>query len=82
MSVVSWCAYHGIIKTNYYYRLRRVRGAYMEAIHEEMPAQQMVLVQLEYLLHQGQKGRNPQPEPNISIKGFSVHVTKSTSMSL
>ena len=25
MSVVDWCASHGITKANYYYRLRRVR---------------------------------------------------------
>ena len=27
MSIVSWCACHGITKANYYYRLRRVRKA-------------------------------------------------------
>ena len=27
MSIVSWCACHGITKANYYYRLRRVREA-------------------------------------------------------
>ena len=30
MSIVSWCACHGITKANYYYRLRRVRKACLE----------------------------------------------------
>ncbi len=34
MSVVEWCACHGITKANYYYRLRRVRKACLEAIPE------------------------------------------------
>lgn len=82
MSVVDWCTCHGITKANYYYRLRRVRKACLEAIQKEMPAQQMVLVQPELLQHQEQKGRNPQSGLDISIKGFSIHVTESTSMPL
>lgn len=82
MSVASWCADNGITKANYYYRLRRVRKACLEAIQKEMPAQQMVLVQPELLQHQEQKGRNPQSGLDISIKGFSIHVTESTSMPL
>lgn len=82
MSVVSWCACHGITKANYYYRLRRVRKACLEAIQEEMASQQVVPVQPELLQHQEQKDRNPQPGLDISIKGFSIHVTESTSMSL
>ena len=82
MSVVEWCACHGITKANYYYRLRRVRKACLETIQAEMPAQQMVPVQPELLQHQEQIGRNPQPGLDISIKGFSIHVAESTSMSL
>ena len=82
MSIVSWCACHGITKANYYYRLRRVRKACLEAVQAEMPAQQMVPVQPELLQHQEQIGRNLRPGLDISIKGFSVHVTESTSMSL
>ena len=82
MSVVGWYACHGITKANYYYRLRRVREACLEAIREEMPAQQMVPVQPELLQDQEQKGRKPQTGLDISIKGFSIHVTESTSMPL
>ena len=30
MKVETWCSQNGIIKANYYYRLRRVREAYIE----------------------------------------------------
>ena len=82
MSVVEWCACHDITKANYYYRLRRVREACLETIREEMPARQMVPVQSELLQHQEQEDRNPQSGLDISIKGFSIHVTESTSMPL
>ena len=82
MSVVEWCACHGITKANYYYRLRRVRKACLENIREEMPAQQMVPVRSKLLQHQNQEDGNPQPGLDISIKGFSIHVTESTSMPL
>lgn len=36
MSVVSWCACHGISKANYYYRLRRVWEACLETVRGEM----------------------------------------------
>ncbi len=32
MSVIDWCAGHGITKANYYYRLRRVREACLESL--------------------------------------------------
>ena len=82
MSIVEWCACHGITKANYYYRLRRVRKACLEAVQEEMPAQQVVPVQPELLQLRVQEGRKPQPGLDISIKGFSIHVTESTSMPL
>ena len=81
MSIVGWCACHGITKANYYYRLRRVREACLKNIQGEMPVQQMVPVQPS-LLQQGQEGRNTQPGLDISVKGLSIHVTESTSMSL
>ena len=82
MSVVEWCACHGITKANYYYRLRRVRKACLENIREEMPAQQMVPVRSELLQHQEREDGNLQSGLDISIKGFSIHVTESTSMPL
>ena len=82
MSVVEWCACHGITKANYYYRLRRVRKACLETIQTKMPAQQVVPVRPGLLQHQEQEDGNPQPGLDISIKGFSIHVTGATSMPL
>lgn len=82
MSVVNWCACHGITKANYYYRLRRVREACLETIQGKMPAQQVVPVQPRLLQQQKQKGSNVQAGLDISTKGFSVHVTESTPMPL
>lgn len=81
MSVASWCADNGITKANYYYRLRRVRKACLEHIQKEIPEQQIVPVEPK-LLQQGHKGGNEQRGLDISVKGFSVHVTESTSMAL
>ena len=69
MSVVSWCACHGITKANYYYRLRRVREACLETIQEEMPAQQIIPVQPGLLRPQEPKDRGVQPGLDISHKG-------------
>lgn len=49
MSIVSWCACHGITKANYYYRLRRVREACLESICGENLPQQIVRVRPEIL---------------------------------
>ena len=82
MSVVDWCASHGITKANYYYRLRRVREICLETIQGEIPVQQMVPVQPGLLQQQEQKSRNTQLGLDISIKGVCIHVTESTSMPL
>ena len=80
MSVASWCACHGITKADYYYRLRRVRESCLENSLGGVP--QIVPVAQE-ILQQDKKDSNvPQAGLDISIKGFSVHVTESTSMPL
>ncbi len=81
MTVVSWCACHGITKADYYYRLRRVREACPETIQGEISAQQIVPVQPGFL-HQEPKECSAQPGVDISIKGCSIHVTEETSMQL
>ena len=43
MSVVDWCAFHGITKANYYYRLRRVREACLETIQGKCPSSRLSL---------------------------------------
>ena len=43
MKVETWCSEHGITKANYYYRLRRVRKACLEAFVElPMPAAETI----------------------------------------
>ena len=81
MSIVSWCSCHGITKANYYYRLRRVRKACLEHIPEGIPTQQIVPVETK-LFQQEQTDGARQPGLDISAKGFSVHVTRSTPMDL
>lgn len=81
MSVASWCADNGITKANYYYRLRRMRKACLEHIQKEIPEQQIVPVEPK-LLQQEHKDGTQQMGLSISEKGFSVHVTESTPMTL
>lgn len=82
MSVVEWCACHGITKANYYYRLRRVRQACLENIHGDSQPQQIVPVEPGILQMYEKNSSNTQPGLDISIRGFSIHVTGSTSMPL
>ncbi len=37
MKIDDWCAQHGITKANYYYRLRRVRGACLASVKPANP---------------------------------------------
>ena len=82
MSVVSWCACHGITKANYYYRLRRVRETCLENLQGEMSAPQMVPVKPELLYQEEKNSSNARPGLDISVKDLSVHVTESTPMPL
>ena len=82
MSVVGWCASHGITKANYYYRLRRVREACLEGFQWETFPQQIVPVKPQLLQQEGNPGSGVQPGLDILTKRFSVHVTESTPMPL
>lgn len=82
MSVVDWCASHGITKANYYYRLRRVRRAYLENLPPEAPAKQIVPINPCFLQQETQSGSGIQQGLSVSANGFSIHVTESTPMPL
>ena len=82
MSVIGWCASHGITKANYYYRLRRVREACLESLAPEAPMQQIVPVNTCLLQQETQSGSGIQQGLSISVNSFSIHVTESTPMSL
>ena len=82
MSVIDWCASHGITKADYYYRLRRVRQVCLENLPPETPAQQIVPV-TPCLLHQEtQDDTDTRPGLSVSVNGLSIHVTESTPMPL
>ena len=82
MSVVDWCTGHGITKTNYYYRLRRVRKACLEDLQEKHPQQSIIPVKPELIQQLNSRNSPGQAGIDISMKGFSVHVAESTPMSL
>lgn len=82
MSVVDWCATHGITKANYYYRLRRVRQACLENLPPEAVAQQIVPLNTSLLQQETQSGSGIQQGISVSVNGFSIHVTQSTPMPL
>ena len=77
MNVETWCAQNNITKANYYYRLRRVRKAYLDQMQTEqsnfielpLPSEENVSVGTENV---------PNPVPVIRIKtkegiSFEVH---------
>ena len=80
MAVTEWCSLHGITKANYYYRLRQVRKACLETVSEEQLTQSIVPVPQEIMA--------PAMEApyvsglDISVNGFCIHVTESTSSEL
>ena len=82
MSVIDWCAGHGITEANYYYRLRRVRDACLESLAPEAPMQQIVPVNTCLLQQETQDDTDARLGLSVSVNGLSIHVTESTPMSL
>ena len=81
MNVETWCAQNNITKANYYYRLRRVRKAYLDQMQTEqsnfielpLPSEENVSVGTENV---------PDPVPVIRIKtkeGVSFEVFSNAS---
>ena len=82
MSVVDWCASHGITKANYYYRLRRVRQVCLENLPPETPTQQIVPVPPCLLHQETQDDTDARLGLSVSVNSLSIHVTESTPMPL
>ena len=82
MSVVDWCASHGITKANYYYRLRRVREVCLESLPPETPVRQIIPVNPGFLRQETQSGADTPQGLSVSVNGCSIHVTESTPMPL
>lgn len=49
MRITEWCIQNGITKGNYYYRLRRVREAYLNGLSKENGLQDIVPVDAQFL---------------------------------
>ena len=70
MTVEQWCDTKGISKSNYYYRLRRIRKACLEHIPEDsLPCQQVVEIS-ENIMHLPEST----PDIFIEINGCIVRV--------
>lgn len=80
MAVTEWCSLHGITKANYYYRLRQVRKACLETVPEEQLPQSIVPIPQEIMVLA--KEAPPASGLDISVNGFCIHVTESTSPEL
>lgn len=80
MQVQDWCDQNGITKSNYYYRLRRVRQACLDILPTQAIPSVMEPVPTELL--------NPVSTPSapsgidITAGTFKIHVTESTSLEL
>lgn len=80
MPVKDWCKQHGITKTNYYYRLRRVRKACLENLTADTPSSSIVPVPKEI-----QFPAQPVSEKNsldIVLNDCTIHVSETTSAEL
>lgn len=76
MSIIECCSRNGITKTNYYYRLRRVREACLEQFPEETAGRQVIPVASEFLSFQ--ENNNPAISSRgleLSLNGICIHVT-------
>ncbi|MGL6201493.1 MAG: IS66 family insertion sequence element accessory protein TnpA [Lachnospiraceae bacterium] len=87
MKVVEWCANNGITKANYYYRLKRVRKAYMASVANNDTESPIVSVPVKAMASEpvpgsGQLNQNSLPTLEVSANGFSVKVSEATSMEL
>lgn len=80
MSVSEWCSLHGLTKANYYYRLRQVRKACLETVSEEQRTQSIVPVPQEIMAPAMEAPSASRLD--ISVNGFCIHVTESTSAEL
>ena len=82
ITVKQWCLEHDVTPANYYYRLTQVQKACLETLPTESIQQQVIPVSQELL---GQKEITPASGKSgldVSVNGFSIHVTDATSPEL
>ena len=81
MKVVEWCSEHGITKSNYYYRLRKVREACIASIPSAAPT--VVPVPASVMRPVEAKAQSMISEGlNITSGDFQIHVDQQTPMDL
>lgn len=80
MQVKDWCDQNGITKSNYYYRLRRVRQACLDTLPAQTIPAVMEPVPAELL----NPVSRPSAQSGIDILAgtFKIHITESTSLEL
>lgn len=86
VTVNQWCEQNGVTKANYYYRLKRVRKAYLENMHQNEVQATIVPVAIT------EPSTTPATERvsttttsdslEISLNGFSLTVTNETPLDL
>lgn len=87
MSVDEWCNSHSITKANYYYRMKQVRKACLEAILKEPAEQSVVPAELMTMeipadAIQIQSGQSVSASLEIKVNDITLCVTELTSSEL
>lgn len=85
MSVDEWCNNHSITKANYYYRMKQVRKACLDAIPEETVNQAVVPVPMALMtgkIPDFQAQTQPSSSLEIKVNDISLCVTEQTSSEL
>ena len=85
MSVDEWCNNHSITKANYYYRMKQVRKACLDAIPEETVNQAVVPVPMALMtgkIPDFQAQTQPSSSLEIKVNDISLCVTEKTSSEL
>ena len=82
MRITEWCIQNGITKGNYYYRLRRVREAYLNGLSKENGLQDILTVDAQFLCQTRTAPDVLFQGLDISLAGCSIHVAETTSMKL
>lgn len=82
MSMEEWCSRQGITKANYYYRLRRVREAYLEGKPEKAGSGEMVPVPGALMSTCRGKEQALDDGLELVLGGCTIRVTAGTDLSL
>ncbi len=85
MSIDEWCNSHSITKANYYYRMKQVRKACLDAIPEETVNQAVVPVPMALMtgkIPDFQAQTQPSSSLEIKVNDISLCVTEQTSSDL